>query len=343
MIVPTGTGAEIGGYAGDATPAANLLASVCDRLIVNPNVVNGANFMEASPNILYVEGSAIDMMMQKKISLEPVRSHRIGIVIDRWVKNRPQLLNPLLNAIDAIRTNAGISISGYTFTEQEVRARAVLSSAGISQGEVDHPEEILKSAKKLLADGAQAIAILCHIENPFSEKEALYIKGQGIDPIGGIEAILSHLIVKELRVPAAHAPIIDSFGLSEKSDPRAAAEEISFSYVPCILKGLSRAPRLILEEGNTPGSLSVEDIEFLVLPQGALGGVPALEALNRDIPIIVVKENTSCLQITPETLNVQNRVISASNYLEAAGILAGMKAGIDWRMTRRPIPPLQEI
>lgn len=343
MIVPTGTGAEIGGYAGDATPASNLLASVCDSLIVNPNVVNGASLMEAAPNILYVEGSAIDMMMQKKICLEPVRSNRIGIIIDSWVKNKPQLLNPLLNAIDAMRTNSGIYISGYTFTEQEVRARAVLSSAGISQGEVDHPGEVLKSAKKLRADGAQAIAILCHIENPFSEKEDLYLRGQGIDPIGGIEAILSHLIVRELRIPAAHAPILDSFGLSEKADPRAAAEEISFSYVPCILKGLSRAPRLLPEESNKPGSLSVEDIEFLVLPQGALGGVPALEAFNRDIPVIVVKENTSCLQITPEKLNVQNRVIAAANYLEAAGILACMKAGIDWRMTRRPILSLQEI
>ena len=33
MIVPTGIGAEIGGHAGDATPSARLLASVCDTLI----------------------------------------------------------------------------------------------------------------------------------------------------------------------------------------------------------------------------------------------------------------------------------------------------------------------
>lgn len=38
MIVPTGVGAAIGGYAGDALPAARALASVVDCLISHPNV-----------------------------------------------------------------------------------------------------------------------------------------------------------------------------------------------------------------------------------------------------------------------------------------------------------------
>lgn len=41
MIVPTGIGASIGGYAGDALPAARLLSCVVDRLITHPNVLNG--------------------------------------------------------------------------------------------------------------------------------------------------------------------------------------------------------------------------------------------------------------------------------------------------------------
>ena len=40
LLVPTGIGAEIGGHAGDATPVATLLASVCDTLVTHPNVVN---------------------------------------------------------------------------------------------------------------------------------------------------------------------------------------------------------------------------------------------------------------------------------------------------------------
>ena len=38
MIVPTGVGATIGGFAGDALPVARALASVVDCLISHPNV-----------------------------------------------------------------------------------------------------------------------------------------------------------------------------------------------------------------------------------------------------------------------------------------------------------------
>ncbi|PKI44268.1 hypothetical protein CRG98_035342 [Punica granatum] len=38
MIVPTGVGASIGGYAGDALPVARALSSVVDCLISHPNV-----------------------------------------------------------------------------------------------------------------------------------------------------------------------------------------------------------------------------------------------------------------------------------------------------------------
>lgn len=38
MIVPTGVGASIGGFAGDALPVARALSSVVDCLITHPNV-----------------------------------------------------------------------------------------------------------------------------------------------------------------------------------------------------------------------------------------------------------------------------------------------------------------
>lgn len=38
MIVPTGTGASIGGFAGDALPVARAMASVADCVITHPNV-----------------------------------------------------------------------------------------------------------------------------------------------------------------------------------------------------------------------------------------------------------------------------------------------------------------
>lgn len=45
MIVPTGVGAAIGGYAGDALPVARALASVVDCLISHPNVWFSSSFV----------------------------------------------------------------------------------------------------------------------------------------------------------------------------------------------------------------------------------------------------------------------------------------------------------
>lgn len=39
MVVPTGVGACIGGFAGDALPVARTLSSLVDCLITHPNVI----------------------------------------------------------------------------------------------------------------------------------------------------------------------------------------------------------------------------------------------------------------------------------------------------------------
>ena len=41
MLVPTGIGCQIGGFAGDALPSARLLAAASGCLITHPNVMNG--------------------------------------------------------------------------------------------------------------------------------------------------------------------------------------------------------------------------------------------------------------------------------------------------------------
>lgn len=42
-IVPTGIRCEFGGFAGDATPVTNLLASTADFLVTHPNAVNASD------------------------------------------------------------------------------------------------------------------------------------------------------------------------------------------------------------------------------------------------------------------------------------------------------------
>jgi hypothetical protein len=45
QIIPTGIGCEFGGYAGDAGPVTNLLASVVDFLVTHPSTVNASEVM----------------------------------------------------------------------------------------------------------------------------------------------------------------------------------------------------------------------------------------------------------------------------------------------------------
>jgi hypothetical protein len=63
LIIPTGIGASIGGYAGDALPIARLLSSVIGphgHVVTHPNVMNGAMMYYPMDNVLYVEGYALD-------------------------------------------------------------------------------------------------------------------------------------------------------------------------------------------------------------------------------------------------------------------------------------------
>jgi hypothetical protein len=46
-----------------------LLGYCCDNLITHPNVVNGADINEMTPNTLYVEGSILNRFMMGNIGL----------------------------------------------------------------------------------------------------------------------------------------------------------------------------------------------------------------------------------------------------------------------------------
>ena len=83
VIVPTGIGAAIGGYAGDALPVARAFTAVADRVITHPNVMNGAQLYWPAPELLYVEGYALDQFAAGRTGLRPVTSQRVGQA-GRW-------------------------------------------------------------------------------------------------------------------------------------------------------------------------------------------------------------------------------------------------------------------
>jgi hypothetical protein len=86
LIVPTGIGAAIGGYAGDALPVARSLAAVADNLITHPNVLNGASLYWSLPNVWYVEGYALDQVAIGNWGLRPRHGNRIGVILDRAIE-----------------------------------------------------------------------------------------------------------------------------------------------------------------------------------------------------------------------------------------------------------------
>ena len=88
--------------------------------------------------------------------------------------------------------------------------------------------------------GANAIAIVCLFPEDQGED---YAQGIGVDPVGGVEAIISHYISKELRIPCAHAPAFSDISIStDIVDSRCSSEYITPTFLPCLLLALKQAP-----------------------------------------------------------------------------------------------------
>ena len=288
FIVPTGIGASIGGFAGDASVWARKLAQRY-RLIVNPNVVNAACFSGITDNMLYVEGYSLDEFFKGNIKLKPSNNNKIGIIFDKAIT--PEVLNVHINTINAVETVYGLNIIGYEITDETAGVEFFIETSGASTGNVKNLLTIKNAAEKLILKGAEAIAIVCRFPD---EQGDDYANGIGVDPVGGVEAIISHYISKEFKIPCAHAPAFDSIEIDTKIvDKRCAAEYITPTFLPCILLGLNQAPLL------SDSGISVDDLDFLAVPYNSIGSIPVLEMAKRGKKIFAVKENKTVLNVTP--------------------------------------------
>lgn len=295
FIVPTGIGASIGGYAGDASQYAAKFSEI-SKLIVNPNVVNAGCFSGINKNMLYVEGYSIDEFFKGNIKLIPSKRNRIGVVFDKAI---PQdVLNIHINTMNAVKCIYGVNISDYIITKEEVGVDFELEDSGISTGTVKNIETLLEASKELINKGCNAIAIVCLFDEPEDDNPD-YANGIGTDPVGGVEAILSHYISKELKVPCAHSPAFADYSIvSDIVDGRAASEYITPTFLPCILLGLDNAPLLSQNDG-----ISISELDYLVMPYDSLGSTPVFEAIKRGIKVYAIKENVTALNITGNKIN----------------------------------------
>ena len=318
FIVPTGVGASVGGYAGDASSWARRFSKY-SKLIVNPNVVNAGGFSGINENMYYLEGYSLDSFFKGGIGIKPSCNNKIGIVFDKAI---PQdVLNVHKNTINAVKMVYGIDIIGYEITKEEVGVEFNIENNNISTGSVKNIETLKSASEKLIGKGAQAIAIVCMFEDP-EEDNTDYAKGIGTDPVGGVEAIISHYISKELNIPCAHSPAFRDYQItSEIVDEKSASEYITPTFLPCILLGLSIAPQLINVENNY---ININNVDYLVMPYNSLGSAPVFEAVKRGIKVFAVKENQTALDVTADKLGIKDKIIEIDTYEECLELVKNM-------------------
>lgn len=330
LIIPTGIGAAIGGYAGDALPVAKLISQVCDRLITHPNVMNGASLYWNIPNAFYVEGYGLDKFAAGKWGLRPVRSNRVGLLLDQGIE--PELMLRHLQVADAARATLGLNITNHVITDAPLNVELRTSPSGTSWGTIGNPDSLLRAAEKLIIEEkAEAIAVVARFPDNMDETAVQnYRQGQGVDPLAGAEAVISHLLVRTFRIPCAHAPALSPAPPAPNLSPRAAAEEIGYTFLPCVLVGLSNAPQFIINTENY-NSLSTDiwadQVDALVIPATACGNSALLNLNQKQCQIITVAENKTLIQVSAPMLRIQT--LQVNSYLEAIGVLVAHKAGIN--------------
>jgi len=245
LIVPTGVGASIGGFAGDALPVARAIAQISDTLITHPNVLNGAQLYWPIPNALYVEGYALDKFAAGCWGLQPVHQNRIGLILDAGIEPDLQLRH--LQAVDAARATLGLNITDWVLTDRPLQVELRISQSGASWGTIGNPDSLLRAAEKLIKQArVEAIAVVARFpDDEGSLALENYRRGKGVDPLAGAEAVISHLVVRTFKIPCAHAPALSALPLDPYLSPRSAAEEIGYTFLPCVLAGLGKAPQFV--------------------------------------------------------------------------------------------------
>ena len=192
------------------------------------------------------------------------------------------------------------------------------------------------SAVKLKNLGATAIAICCAI--PDLELNSDYISGSGIDPIGGIESIISRTVSASTGLVSAHAPVLisnEKFNY-KKISPLSAAEYIAPTFLPSVISGLRFAPIIShqsLAISHQPSAIIVPSNAF-----GSPGVFYQNEIFNN---VILIEENKTCLDIDPKHLNINFKTVK--KYTDLIDLKKIEETGIDIDILKRPLDKVSRV
>ena len=338
LIVPTGIGAAIGGYAGDALPVARAIAQVADTLITHPNVLNGAHLYWPLTNTYYVEGYGLDQVAAGRWGLRPVHQNRVGLVLDQAIE--PELKLRHLQAADAARATLGLDLTDYVVTDAGLGVELQTASSGAAWGTIQNPDSLLRAVERLITHGqADAIAVVARFPDNLGGKALQqYRQGQGVDPLAGAEAVISHLVVRTFQLPCAHAPALSPLPLDSTLSPRSAAEELGYTFLPSVLAGLSQAPQFVTQAPAQASDLWAEQIDAVVIPATACGGGAVMSLSQTGARIIAVADNKTTMQVSADALGM--KALRVNSYLEAIGVLVTHRAGISSAALHPTLPSL---
>lgn len=339
FVIPTGVGASIGGFIGDASPIARVINSISDRFITHPNVVNAATLYGGTASTIYVDGFTLDRFLLGLTALRLcTRSHRIGVLVDLLPEADADVT---LHAIEAARTVFGIDISAVWLSPEKLQVLTHRTEGGHYVGHVANPDVIAQGAESLKRSGAEVIAAVTSIGGITEEQVHTHYSGTGVNPVGAAEALISRFITARTGLPAAHAPAFGTvLGKSGGiAHPRVSAELLSRSGLSSVLLGLSKAaePTATTTEG------SIRSITVIVVPHDCAGGVPALAAIRRVVPFIAVRENRCSVGLQCSALSGELRSTIVENYRDAIAYIAAMRAGISYQALFSTTPPLQVV
>jgi hypothetical protein len=292
--------------------------------------MNGASLYWNIPNAFYVEGYGLDKFAAGEWGLRPVRSNRVGLLLDQGIE--PELMLRHLQVADAARATLGLNITNHVITDAPLNVELRTSPSGASWGTIGNPDSLLRAAEKLIIEEkAEAIAVVARFPDDIDETALQnYRQGQGVDPLAGAEAVISHLLVRTFKIPCAHAPALSPASASPNLSPRAAAEEIGYTFLACVLVGLSNAPQFIINTENH-NSLSIDiwadQVDAVIIPANACGSSALLSLSQKQCQIITVAENKTFIEVSAPMLRIQT--LQVNSYLEAVGVLVAHKAGIN--------------
>ncbi|KAL8464852.1 hypothetical protein ACS0TY_034369 [Phlomoides rotata] len=258
------------------------------------------------PNVLYVEGYALDRFAEGLWGLQPVHQNKVGLVLDSGIEEDLRIRH--LQVVDATRASLGLPIVEYTVTDAALQVEKwVNPNTGQSTGRINRPDSLLRAVSTLVErSGVNAVAVVARFPDDDVDD---YRQGKGIDLLAGVEAIISHLVVQKFGIPCAHAPAVSPYPLSPSLHPKSAAEELGYTFLPCVLAGLSTAPQYLVHNSKSLGTNGIvaSDVDSVILPIDACKGDGALAFASRKTSrplLIAVEENETVLTDTPDKLGI---------------------------------------